>query len=58
LVIAVTDYFYFSRNHKTVIESIAVMPFVNASGNADVEYLSDGMAETTESAGMNLEEDE
>jgi eukaryotic-like serine/threonine-protein kinase len=28
------------------IESVAVMPFLNASGNAEIEYLSDGITES------------
>ena len=45
-VFMVGGYFYLTRRDKAAIQSIAVMPFVNESGNADVEYLSDGMTET------------
>ena len=44
LVAGFFGYRYFVPTKQ--IESIAVMRFVNESGNADVEYLSDGMTET------------
>jgi len=44
--ITATALYLRGRNSSGAIQSIAVMPFVNESGNADVEYLSDGMTET------------
>ena len=47
VVVAVGLFLYLhARRTGVAIEAIAVLPFVNESGNADVEYLSDGMTET------------
>lgn len=48
LAITACALFLYASRRKSLppIESIAVMPFINASGNADAEYLSDGITET------------
>jgi TolB-like protein/DNA-binding winged helix-turn-helix (wHTH) protein/Flp pilus assembly protein TadD len=45
LALAAAGAFYFSAR-PPAIRSVAVLPFVNEGGNEDVEYLSDGVAES------------
>jgi len=39
-------YLYFGRTRRGAIDSIAVLPLVNASNNPDTDYLSDGISES------------
>lgn len=45
IAVAVFTYRSFLLNQSQPIESIAVMPFTNESGNSDIDYLSDGMTD-------------
>ena len=45
LIFGIAGYYWFVKRGDQ-INSIAVMPFTNESGNADIEYLSDGMTDS------------
>jgi serine/threonine protein kinase/Flp pilus assembly protein TadD len=47
ILIAAGAFWYWENNRNFVIRSIAVLPFANRAGNQNLEYLSDGITDST-----------
>ncbi len=45
MIAVIAGFVYFNKSDKA-IESIAVLPFINADGNPETEYLADGVTES------------
>jgi TolB-like protein/DNA-binding winged helix-turn-helix (wHTH) protein/Tfp pilus assembly protein PilF len=45
-LLALAAWFFFLRPRDSAIQSVAVLPFINASSDSNAEYLSDGITES------------